>query len=53
MCPYPHLDEDAVAKMKSSDARQKHMEKERNSDHQEDRGRSPSCAKKREEEVAK
>ena len=46
MCPYPHLDEDAVSKIKSSDARRKEMEKEKNSDNQEDRGRSPSRDKK-------
>ena len=46
MCPYPHLDEDAVAKVKSSDARRKEMEKEKNPDYQEARGRSPSRDKK-------
>ena len=28
MCPYPHLDEDAVSQIKSSDAKRKEMEKE-------------------------
>ena len=46
MCPYPHLDEDAVAKIKSSDARREELETDKNSDHQEDRGRSPSRDKK-------
>ena len=46
MCPYPHLDEDAVSKIKSSDARRKEVEKEKNSDKQEDRGRSLSRDKK-------
>ena len=46
MCPYPHLDEDAVSQIKSSDAKRKEMEKEQISDKQEDRGRSPSRDKK-------
>ena len=46
MCPYPHLDEDVVSKIKSSEARPKYMEKEKNSDKKEDRGRSPSRGKK-------
>jgi hypothetical protein len=46
MCPCPDLDEDAVAKITSSDARRKEMEKEKKSDHHEDRGRSPSRDKK-------
>ena len=41
MCPYPHLDEDAVSKIKSSDARRKETDKDNNFDKQEDRGRSP------------
>ena len=44
MCPYPHLDTDAVANIKAAEMRQKdmHKEGERNTD----RGRSPSRDKK-------
>ena len=46
MCPYPHLDEDAVAKIKSSDARRKELEKEKSSGQYEDRD-APHLAIKR------
>jgi len=46
MCPYPHLDEDAVSKIKSSDAIRKEMEHDKNFDKKEDRGLFPSRDKK-------
>ena len=44
--PYPHLDEEAVSRIKSSDKRRKELEKEKNSEKTEERGRSPSRDKK-------
>ena len=46
MCPYPDLDEDVVSRIKASDVRRKEIETEKNSEKNEDRGRSPSRDKK-------